>query len=96
MAGSLAAIQHGDDVARPGNRAVALGALPPAQDAPGAFVVPRVVIGRPDGEAWITTIARPGGGPSAVSLAGRMAADALGGFTDPRPAPSQSGGDRCR
>ena len=59
------------------------------RDAPGTLVVPRVVIGRRDGEAWITTIARPGDGPSAARLADRMAADALGGFTDPRPAPSQ-------
>jgi menaquinone-specific isochorismate synthase len=48
-----------------------------------------VVIGRRDGEAWITTIARLGGGRAAASLAGQMAADALGGFADPRPAPSQ-------
>ena len=89
VAGSLAAIQVGEDVTGPGTGAVALGALPFARDAPGALVVPRVVIGRRDGEAWITTIARPGDGSSAVSLAGKMAADALGGFADPRPAPSQ-------
>ncbi len=89
VAGSLAAIQRGGDVTGPGTGAVALGALPFVRDAPGALVVPRVVIGRRDGEAWITTIARPGGGPAAASLAGQMAADALGGFADPRPAPSQ-------
>jgi menaquinone-specific isochorismate synthase len=48
-----------------------------------------VVIGRRDGEAWITTTARPGSGPSAARLADRMTSDALGGFADPRPAPSQ-------
>ena len=88
VAESLAAIQRGDDVAGPGTGAVALGALPFARDAPGALVVPRVVIGRRDDEAWVTTIAGPDDGPSAARLAEKMAADALGGFTDPRPAPS--------
>jgi menaquinone-specific isochorismate synthase len=86
---SLAAIRRSDDVAGPGTGAVALGALPFAREAPGTLVVPRVVIGRRDGEAWITTVAGPGDGPSAARLAGQMAADALGGFTDPRPAPSE-------
>ncbi len=89
VAESLAAIQRGDDVAGPGTGAVALGALPFVRDAPGSLVVPRVVIGRRDSEAWITTIARAGDRPSAARLADRMAADALGGFADPRPAPSQ-------
>ena len=89
VADRLAAIQRSGDVAGPGTGAVALGALPFVRDAPGSLVVPRVVIGRRDGEAWITTIVRPGDGPSATRLAGTMAADALGGFTDPRPAPSQ-------
>jgi menaquinone-specific isochorismate synthase len=88
VADRLAAIQRSDDVARAGAGAVALGALPFVRDAPGALVVPRVVIGRCDGEAWITTIAVPGD-LSAARLAERMAADALGGFTDPRPAPSE-------
>ena len=89
VAGHLAAIQRSDDVTGPGTGAVAMGALPFARDAPGALVVPRVVIGRRDGEAWITTIAGPADSPSAARLAGQMTADALGGFTDPRPAPSQ-------
>jgi menaquinone-specific isochorismate synthase len=89
VAAGLAAIGRGDDVAGPGTGAVALGALPFARDAPGVLVVPRVVIGRRDSEAWITTITHPGDLPAAARLAGRMAADALGGFTDPRPAPSQ-------
>ena len=55
VAGNLAAIRRTDDVAGPGTGAVAVGALPFARDAPGALVVPRVVIGRRDGEAWITT-----------------------------------------
>jgi menaquinone-specific isochorismate synthase len=88
VADCLAAIERSDDVARAGAGAVALGALPFVRDAPGALVVPRVVIGRCDGEAWITTIAAPGD-LSAARLAERMAADALGGFTDPRPAPSE-------
>jgi len=89
VAAILAAIQHSGDVAGAGTGAVALGALPFVRDAPGELVVPRVVIGRRDGQAWITTTARPGTGPSAARLARGMAADALGGFTDPRPAPSQ-------
>ena len=89
VAGSLAAIPRGDDVAGPGTGAVALGALPFVRDAPGSLVVPRVVIGRRDGEAWITITARPGSGPSAARLADGMVADAFGGSADPRPAPSQ-------
>ena len=89
VAGSLAAIRRGGDMAGPGTGAVALGALPFARDAPGALVVPRVVIGRRDGAAWVTTIGRPGDAPSAARLADRMADDALAGFADPRPAPSQ-------
>jgi menaquinone-specific isochorismate synthase len=89
VAASLAAIRRSDDMAGPGTGAMALGALPFARDAPGVLVVPRVVIGRCDGEAWITTVAGRGGAPSAARLAERMAADALGGFTDSRPAPSQ-------
>jgi menaquinone-specific isochorismate synthase len=89
VAASLAAISRGDDFAGPGTGAVALGALPFVRDAPGSLVVPRVVIGRRDSEAWITTITGAGDRPSAARLADRMAADALGGFADPRPAPSQ-------
>ena len=89
VAGRLAAIRRGDDVAGPGTGPVALGALPFARDAPGSLVIPRVVIGRRDGEAWITTTARSGAGPAAARLADRMTSDALGGVADPRPAPSQ-------
>src|ERR1022692_4872608 len=89
VAGHLAAIQRRDDMAGPGTGAVAIGALPFVRDAPGTLVVLRVVIGRRDGEAWITTVAGPGDGPSAARLAGQITADALGGFTDPRPAPSE-------
>jgi hypothetical protein len=60
VAATQAAIRRSDDVAGPGTGAVALGALPFARDAPGVLVVPRVVIGRRDGEAWITTTAGPG------------------------------------
>jgi menaquinone-specific isochorismate synthase len=115
---TLAAIRRDDDLTGPGTGAVALGALPFLRDAAGALVVPRVVIGRRDGEAWITTITGPGAdgpddhgtddhgtdnhGPdhhgtddhgsdhygSGADLARQMTADALEGFTDPRPAPS--------
>ncbi len=83
VASSLAAIRRSDDVAGPGTGPVAVGALPFVRNAPGSLVVPRVVIGRRDGEAWITTTARPGSGPAAARLADRMASDALGGFADP-------------
>ena len=89
VAGSLAAIQRDSDVAGPGTGAVALGALPFVRGAPGSLVVPRVVIGRHDGEAWFTTITRAGDRRAAARLADRMVTDALGGFTVPRPAPSQ-------
>ena len=89
VTGRLAAIQRRGDVAGPGTGAVALGALPFVRDAPGALVVPRVVIGRRDGEAWITTITGPDDGPAAARLAAEMAADARGGGTDSRPAPSE-------
>src|SRR5450631_1658423 len=50
VAATLAAIRSGGDVAGPGTGAVAVGALPFARDAPGILVVPRVVIGRRNGE----------------------------------------------
>ncbi len=89
VTGSLAAIRQTGDMTGPGVGAVALGALPFARNAPGSLAVPRVVIGRRGGDAWITTISAPGEGQDAARLAGAMTADALGGFTDPRPAPSQ-------
>jgi menaquinone-specific isochorismate synthase len=89
VAGSLAAIQHGGDVAGPGTGAVALGALPFLPGAPGSLVVPRVVIGRRDSQAWFTTITRAGDRQATARLADRMVTDALGGLTVPRPAPSQ-------
>ncbi len=89
VTGTLAAIQRGGTVAGPGTGAVALGALPFLPGAPGSLVVPRVVIGRRGSEAWFTTITGPGDRPAAARLADQMVADALGGFTDPRPAPSQ-------
>lgn len=88
VAATLAAIRPAGDVTGPGTGAVALGALPFRREAAGTLVVPRVLVGRRDGEAWITTLAGPDDGPEVARLAGQMAADALGGFTDPRPAPS--------
>jgi menaquinone-specific isochorismate synthase len=89
VAVSLAAIPHGGNVAGPGTGAVALGALPFVRGAPGSLVVPRVVIGRRDSEAWCTTITRAGDRPAAAGLADRMVTDALGGLANSRPAPSQ-------
>jgi menaquinone-specific isochorismate synthase len=90
VAGRLAAIgRGGDEVAGPGTGAVALGALPFVPGAPGTLVVPRVLLGRRDGEVWITTITGPGDGPPAARLAAQMTADALGGGAVPRPGPSE-------
>ena len=89
VAGTLAAIRQAGDLTGPGTGAVALGALPFARDAPGTLVVPQVMIGRRDGQAWITTITGPDDGVTIAALAERMTADALGGFTDPRSAPSE-------
>ena len=89
VAGSLAAIHRGGDVTGPGTGAVALGALPFVRGAPGSLIVPRVLIGRHDSEAWFTTVTAAGDRPAAARLADTMVADALGGFTAPRPAPSQ-------
>ena len=89
VTGSLAAIHRSDDVAGPGTGAVALGALPFVPGAPGSLAVPRVLIGRHDGEAWVTTITRAGDRPAAARLADQMVTEALGGFSPPRPEPSQ-------
>ena len=89
VASTLAAVRRAGDVTGPGTGAVAFGALPFRREAAGTLVVPRVLVGRRDGEAWITTLAGPDDGPEVARLAGQMAADALGGFTDPRPAPSE-------
>lgn len=88
-ASTLAAIRRAGDLTGPGTGAVAFGALPFRREAAGDLVVPRVVIGRREGEAWITTLAGPDDGPEVARHAGQMAADALGGVTDPRPAPSE-------
>jgi menaquinone-specific isochorismate synthase len=89
VAARLARIPSQDAVGLPGTGVVALGALPFTRDAAGSLVVPRVVIGRHDGDAWLTTITGPDDAAETARLAAEMTADALGGFTDPRPAPSQ-------
>ena len=90
VAGRLAAIgRGGDEVAGPGTGAVALGALPFVPGAAGALVVPRVLLGRRDGEVWITTVSGPDDGPAVTRLAAQMTADALGGAAGPRPGPSE-------
>ena len=88
VAASLAAIPRRGNMVGPGTGPVALGALPFARNAPGELVVPRVTIGRRDGEAWITTVSGPDDGPAAARLHEAMAGDAVRGATDPRPAPS--------
>jgi menaquinone-specific isochorismate synthase len=88
-AGTLAAIGRDGELTGAGTGPVALGALPFLRDVPATLVVPRVVVGQHEGQAWITTIAGPDEGQATAELARRMAADALGGFTDPGQAPSQ-------
>ena len=97
VASTLAAIETTDEVDSPGTGPVALGALPFVNSAAGTLVVPSVVIGRCGTDAWITVVERrvggAGGGAGASGnverMAGDMRADAFGGFTDRRPAPSE-------
>ena len=52
---ALAHIDVEDEIARPGTGAVAFAAIPFASDAPAAFVVPRITVGRAaDGTRWVT------------------------------------------
>jgi menaquinone-specific isochorismate synthase len=89
VAGTLAAVRAAGDVTGPGTGAVAFGALPFRREAAGTLTVPRVLVGRRDGEAWITTLAGRRDGPEVARLAGEMTADALSGFTDPGSPPSE-------
>jgi len=89
VAASLAEIEPSGDVTGPGTGAVALGALPFLREAPGVLIVPRVLIGRRDDEAWLTTITAASDASSAMELAETMISDALGGYTDNRPPPSE-------
>ncbi|MBW0091061.1 isochorismate synthase [Pseudonocardia sp. KRD-184] len=55
-----------DEVGRPGTGPVAFASFTFSDDSPGSVVVvPRVVVGRRDGRAWITEFSR-GDGPSVV------------------------------
>jgi menaquinone-specific isochorismate synthase len=87
VAGTLAAIQRDGELTGLGTGPVALGALPFARDVPGTLVVPKVLVGRHEGQAWVTTVAGPGDGPATGRLAERMAADALGAFPTHLPSP---------
>jgi menaquinone-specific isochorismate synthase len=89
VASTLAAVRTAGDITGPGTGAVAFGALPFRREAAGSLVVPRVLVGRRDGEAWITTVAGPDDGPEVAALAGQMTADALSGFTDAGSPPSE-------
>jgi menaquinone-specific isochorismate synthase len=59
---ALGAITVEDEVGLPGCGPVALGALPFDPAAPGAFVVPRRIVGRLGDQAWLTTIEPVGNG----------------------------------
>ena len=45
-----------DEVDRPGTGPLALGALPFDRGAPGTLCVPRVLLGRSDGQSWLTVV----------------------------------------
>ncbi|HLI01886.1 MAG TPA: chorismate-binding protein [Acidimicrobiales bacterium] len=64
VAAVLAAIPATGDLDGPGRGPVAIGALPFAAGAPGHLVVPEVIVGRHDGDAWLTVVAPPGQDPS--------------------------------
>ena len=66
----LATIDVRDDVGLPGCGPVALGALPFNRGAAGHLVVPRVLLGRRGGDAWLTTV-----GPALVDPDGRDGLD---------------------
>ena len=69
VASALAAIERDDEVGLPGCGPVAFAALPFSNDAPGAVVVPAIVVGRADdGTRWITTISSGADAPSDVPL----------------------------
>ncbi|HEX7168443.1 MAG TPA: isochorismate synthase [Acidimicrobiales bacterium] len=54
---ALGEIEVDDEVRRPATGPVALGALPFDPQAPAAFVVPEVLVGRSrDGRQWLTTV----------------------------------------
>jgi menaquinone-specific isochorismate synthase len=79
VAGALAQIEVRDDVRRPATGPVAFTALPFDRSAPGAFVVPEVIVGRSrDGRQWLTTIGGADAGD--VLTASRSAETAPDGF----------------
>ncbi len=53
---TLRAITVEDDVGLPGCGPVAIGALPFDPTAPASLIVPRRIVGRHEGRAWVTTI----------------------------------------
>ena len=54
---ALSSIEVDDELDRPGTGPVAFAALPFSPDAPAAFVVPEIVVGRAaDGTRWVTRI----------------------------------------
>jgi isochorismate synthase len=75
VAARLAAIEVDDEVGRPGTGAVAFGALPFRPDPTAELLIPEVVWGTADGEAWVTTIGPPGHEPSTALTAAIDAAD---------------------
>lgn len=80
---ALGAIELDDPVHVPGTGPVAIGALPFDPDTPGRLIVPRVLVGRSQDRAWMTTITgaaspdprppEPGGAsPDDFTLTARM------------------------
>jgi menaquinone-specific isochorismate synthase len=88
----LASIPSHDRLDRAGTGPVAIGALPFAPGAPGALVVPQVVIGRRGDDAWMTVVAPAaafGLDGGSLELADEMRRRAMLGGTEPGRAPSE-------
>lgn len=77
----LAQVEVDDEVQRPGTGAVAFGALPFHPDPEAELIVPAVVWGRADGEAWVTTLGPADAAPPVPVLDGPVAPDAGGPVT---------------
>jgi menaquinone-specific isochorismate synthase len=68
---ALAMIEFDDEVGLPGTGPVAFAALPFSEDAPGAVVIPSLVVGRAeDGTRWVTTVGEDEAEPVAPRAAG--------------------------
>ncbi len=74
----------------PGRGPVAIGALPFHREEPGELIVPRLMVGRDAGGAWLTTVAPAGEEVSLEALAGTPPEEPPDGFTLSSPIPHQA------